>query len=89
MPLPSISVVFPTFNRSDVVRRTVEHLLDQNYPSDLIEIIVCDNSSDDTPQTVQDLAAAARVSVLLLRSEERLPAVKRNLGLRAASWSSS
>jgi GT2 family glycosyltransferase len=85
MPLPSISVVFPTFNRSDVVRRTVEHLLDQNYPSDLVEIIVCDNSSDDTPQTVQDLAAAARVSVLLLRSEERLPAVKRNQGLRAAS----
>jgi glycosyltransferase involved in cell wall biosynthesis len=78
-------VIFPTFNRSDVVRRTLEHILHQDYPPELMEIIVCDNSSDDTPEMVQSLAAAAPVSVLLLRSEERLPAVKRNQGLRAAS----
>lgn len=85
MPLPTISVVFPTFNRNDVVRRTVEHLLGQAYPSDLMEIIVCDNSTDDTPLAVQKLAAGSRVSVRLLASEEPLPAVKRNQGLRAAS----
>ena len=47
---PSISAILPTYNRCDVVERTLEHLLAQNYPAELIEILVCDNSSDGTPR---------------------------------------
>lgn len=83
-PLPFISVIFPTYNRCDVIETTIEHLLAQDYPHDRFEILVCDNSSDGTPAMVERVAATAPVPVRLLASEERLPAVKRNQGLREA-----
>lgn len=83
--VPSISVILPTYNRSSVVAETLVRLLDQDYPADRYEILVCDNSSDDTPQMVERLAAGAGVPVRLLSSDERLPAVKRNQGVRAAT----
>lgn len=83
--LPSVSVIFPTYNRSDVVRTTIEHLLAQDYPHNRIEILVADNSSDDTPDMVRSVAASADIPVRLLSSDERLPAVKRNQALRAAT----
>lgn len=82
--LPSISVVIPTYNRCEVVERTLRHLLTQAYPATRLEILVCDNSSDGTPDMVHRVAASAEASVQLLASHERLPAVKRNQGLAAA-----
>ncbi len=82
--LPSISVILPTFNRCDVVERTIEHLVAQDYPGDLIEILVCDNSTDETPQMVERVTEQVKPKVRLVQSSERLPAVKRNQGLAQA-----
>lgn len=81
---PSFSIILPTYNRSDVVEQTLVQLLAVDYPADRFEILVCDNSSDDTPDMVRRVAAGAASPVRLLSSDERLPAVKRNQGLRAA-----
>ena len=81
---PSISVILPTYNRSDVVEQTLVHLLAQDYPSERLEILVCDNSTDDTPAMVERVAADADATVRLVSSDERLPAVKRNQGLLLA-----
>jgi glycosyltransferase involved in cell wall biosynthesis len=81
---PSVSVILPTYNRSDVGRRTIERFLAQDYPHELMEILVADNSSDDTPDMVRELAAGADLPVRLVSSDERLPAVKRNQALRLA-----
>jgi glycosyltransferase involved in cell wall biosynthesis len=83
--LPTFSIIFPTFNRCDVVEETLNRLLAQDYPSELIEILVCDNSSDETPNMVRRVAKTASSPVHLLSSNERLPAVKRNQGLHAAT----
>ena len=85
MSLPSISVIFPTYNRCDVVRRTLECLIACDYPHDLVEIIVGDNSSDGTPEMVREVAVHAPFPIRLQVSNERLPAVKRNQGLAAAT----
>ncbi|HEY5822517.1 MAG TPA: glycosyltransferase [Propionibacteriaceae bacterium] len=82
--LPRVSVIFPTYNRADVVRRTIEHFQAQDYPAELLEILVADNSSDETPDMVREVGRDSRVSVRLLSSSERLPAVKRNQALREA-----
>jgi glycosyltransferase involved in cell wall biosynthesis len=86
---PTFSVIFPTYNRCDVVERTVRHLLAQEYPNDRYEIIAVDNSTDGTPEMIERLAAESERQngpcVRLLRSEDRLPAVKRNRGLEIAS----
>jgi glycosyltransferase involved in cell wall biosynthesis len=83
--LPSISVVIPTYNRAAVVERTLRHLDAQEYPAELVEVLVVDNSTDETPEMVERFARSARIDVRLLAVDERLPAVKRNIGLRAAS----
>jgi len=83
--LPSFSIILPTYNRSAVVEQTILQLLEQDYPSELYEVLVCDNSSDDTPDMVRRIAETARARVRLLSSDERFPAVKRNQGLRAAT----
>ena len=81
----SFSIILPTYNRSSVVEETLRRLIDQDYPPDRYEILVCDNSSDETPQMVERVAATSPVPVRLLSSNERLPAVKRNQGLRVAT----
>jgi glycosyltransferase involved in cell wall biosynthesis len=87
--LPTFSVIFPTYNRCDIVERTIRTLLDQDYPPERVEIIVVDNSNDETPAMVERLARESQAQggpvVRLLWVDERLPAVKRNLGLNIAS----
>ena len=83
--LPSFSVILPTYNRCEVVRQTLRQLAAQDYPPELVEILVCDNSSDGTPAMVLEEAARSAITIHLVSSDERLPAVKRNQGLRRAT----
>lgn len=84
MNSPSVSVILPTYNRSAVVETTLRHFIAQDYPADLLEVLVADNSSDDTPDMVRRVAASAPFPIRLVSSSERLPAVKRNQALREA-----
>jgi glycosyltransferase involved in cell wall biosynthesis len=77
--------VIPTYDRSDVVARTLRHLRAQTYPTSLYEVIVVDNSRDDTPAVVRRIAATAGCRVRLIADAPKLPAVKRNLGVVAAT----
>ncbi len=53
---PFVSVMVPAHNESAVLRRTVEALLNFDYPRDRYEIIVInDNSTDNTAQVLADL----------------------------------
>jgi GT2 family glycosyltransferase len=81
---PSVSVIFPTYNRCHVVERTLVHLIAQDYPAELVEILVCDNSSDGTRAMVERMADRDTPTIRLVASDERLPAVKRNHGLAQA-----
>jgi glycosyltransferase involved in cell wall biosynthesis len=49
---PKVSVVIPTYNRADKVRKGVESVLSQSF-TDLEVIVVDDGSSDETGQTLQ------------------------------------
>jgi glycosyltransferase involved in cell wall biosynthesis len=83
--LPTFSIVIPTYNRAEVLERTIRQLDTQDYPAGLFEVIAVDNSTDATPLMVERLGQSCRSSIRLLRVPQRLPAVKRNLGLRAAT----
>lgn len=81
---PSFSVILPTYNRVDVVESTLRHLARQDYPADRFEVIVVDNSSDGTPEMVERVARETARDIRVIRDAPRLPAIKRNLGLRIA-----
>ncbi|SDS74587.1 glycosyltransferase family 2 protein [Actinopolymorpha singaporensis] len=81
----TVSVILPTYNRCDVVETTLRHFIAQDYPAEQMEVLVADNSTDGTPDMVRRLAANSPLTIRLVSSEERLPAVKRNQALRQAS----
>ncbi len=85
-PSATFSVIIPTYNRPDVLARTLQHLMQQDYPDDRYEIIVVDNSTDRTPDVVNELAAESPCPIRLIQTTERLPAVKRNMGLAASRF---
>lgn len=42
---PLVSVIIPTFNRKEMLKRAIDQVLKQDYPN--IEVIISDNCSDD------------------------------------------
>lgn len=44
---PRISVVIPTYNRAELLRRTLDSLTDQTLPPDDYEIVIADDGSHD------------------------------------------
>ena len=57
--MSTISVIIPTYNRADLLVRTVASVLDQTRPADEI-IIVDDGSRDDTAAVCRSLPSAVR-----------------------------
>src|SRR3972149_7571598 len=56
-PRKLISVVIPVYNDPGGIVVTLKSILNQNYPPDLCEILVVDNnSSDDTPEIIEEFA---------------------------------
>ena len=78
-----VSVVVPTYNRREIVIRSLETLFRQDFPSSRFEIVVVvDGSSDGTAEALRALAPACGFRVI--EQENRGPAAARNTGFRAA-----
>jgi hypothetical protein len=81
----SFSIVIPSFNRADVIERTLRQLAGQDYPPDQYELIVVDDSTDETPAIVRRFAKEAPFKVRLIDDCRCIPAIKRNVGLAVAT----
>lgn len=56
--LPKVTVLIPAYNEASVIQGTIENKLAQNYPAELLEVIVIsDESEDGTDDIVQQIAA--------------------------------
>jgi glycosyltransferase involved in cell wall biosynthesis len=78
-----VSVVVPTYNRREIVGRSLETLFHQDFPSSDFEIIVVvDGSIDGTAQSLRELKPECRFRVI--EQENRGLAGARNTGFRAA-----
>lgn len=50
-----VSIIIPTYNRSNSLSITLESLLNQTYPKEMFEILVVDNkSTDDTAEIIKE-----------------------------------
>ena len=46
--LPTVTIVFLVYNRSDELRTSLQHMTrDSDYPREIVDIIVVDNASED------------------------------------------
>ena len=77
-----ISVVIPARDEEQTIGSVIDALLQQEYPADRFEIIVCEGYSDDNTFALVQEIAKRDDRVRLLRNEARLSSAGRNLGYR-------
>lgn len=67
-----ISVIIPTYNRAQYIGLTIESFLQQTYPKELTEILICDNhSTDDTKEVIAKTIKANKGYNIRYLYEER------------------
>lgn len=82
---PFISIIVPVYNDPDGVRTTLESLLELDYPTDRYEILVVDNdSTDETPETIQSYVDEYPHVRHLLEQEVQSSYAARNTAIEAA-----
>lgn len=79
--LPTVSVVIPVYNDALALQRCLRAIITQDYPADLVEVLVVDNASTD------DVSGALPVDprVRLLHEPRRGSYAARNTGVAAAT----
>jgi glycosyltransferase involved in cell wall biosynthesis len=77
---PLVSVVIPTYNHAQFLRRALQSVLDQNYTN--WEAIVVDNHSTDNTDEVMASFVDPRISYLKIHNYGVI-ATSRNVGIRA------
>ncbi|MCM1173595.1 MAG: glycosyltransferase family 2 protein [Blautia sp.] len=82
--MEKVSVIIPTYNRADVLKTSIQSVLQQTY-SDFELLIVDDGSTDNTNMMVESLNDA-RIRYLRM-PQNRGVAAARNEGIRQAEYS--
>jgi len=77
------TVVIATYNRSQLLKRVLHSLNDQELPSDRFEVIVVDDgSTDNTQQALDDFKP--NFKLVRLKQSNQGPGAARNLAIQAA-----
>ncbi len=81
---PSVSIIMPVRNEALYISQSVSAVLRQDYPPELLEIIVVDGQSDDkTVSVIQDLPESERIRIL--NNVHRIQAAGLNQAIQIAS----
>ena len=72
----------PTYNRADVLVRTLEHLEAQTW-TDFEVVVVDDGSTDSTPKVLERFQQRTKLNLRSLRQPNRGPARARNVAIAA------
>ncbi|RLF83553.1 glycosyl transferase, partial [Thermococci archaeon] len=81
MSRPTVSVIIPTYNRANLLKRAIASVLNQTF-TDFELIVVDDASPDNTPEVVRSINDG-RIRYVRLKKNSGGP-VARNTGIRKA-----
>lgn len=82
MSLPLVSIVIPCRNERAYIINCIQSVLQNDYPSELIEVFVCDGMSDDGTLELLTEAAKKFPQLKILRNEQRTTPYALNLGIK-------
>ena len=82
--VPMVTVIIPAYNEEKCIGRCLLSLLEQDYPEDLVEIIVIDGNSSD--KTVEVLTALTEENprISIYANPKRIIPAAMNLGISHA-----
>jgi cellulose synthase/poly-beta-1,6-N-acetylglucosamine synthase-like glycosyltransferase len=72
--LPPVTIQLPLYNERYVVERLIEAVCELDYPRDLLQIQVLDDSTDDTTRIARELVAEKRdegIDIELIHRDDR------------------
>ena len=78
---PVVSVIIPTYNQADLLKKSLQSLLDQTFP-DWEAIVIDNNSEDDTKEVVKNLQDQRIIYKTF--HNQGIIAASRNLGIHLA-----
>lgn len=82
--LPKVSIIIPTRNEEKYIRYCLQSVIDQDYPKDLLEILVVDGLSEDgTREIIEDYVHKYQF-IKLLNNPKRIVSTALNLGIKDA-----
>ncbi len=82
----SLTVIIPTYNRKDILKKCLNALFDQTYPRSGYEIIVVDDgSTDGTEEIIKFLINHSPCILQYFKQENKGPAAARNLAIKNAN----
>ena len=82
---PRVAIVIPLFNEGKGIFHAVRSLLEQDYPKELLQIVVVDDCSKDDSYAWALKAAEGHPNVLVMRNPENMGKRKGiNRGVKAA-----
>ncbi len=77
---PFFSIIIPTYNRADFIRKTIESVLSQSFPN--FEIIVVDDGSTDNTENIVKSIGSHKIHYYKKENGER--AAARNFGVKVS-----
>lgn len=75
-----ISVILPTYNRADIISKSVNSVLKQTYTD--FELLVIDDGSNDNTEEIIKKFNDRRIRYIKNDTDKHGPAVARNIGIR-------
>jgi glycosyltransferase involved in cell wall biosynthesis len=85
MSTGKLTIIIPTYNRKDILRKTLAAYCSQSAPEEILEILVVDDgSTDGTDSVVAQSNEASPIPIRYLHQENRGQASARNHGIREA-----
>jgi succinoglycan biosynthesis protein ExoA len=79
--LPKVSVVVAVLNEVGNLPQFLESVVAQDYPADLVEVLVVDGGSTDGSLELAEAAVAARPNMRMFHNREKIQSVGFNLGI--------
>lgn len=81
--LKKINVIIPTFNRSEILAKTLRGLTDQTLSSDQFEVtVIDDNSSDNTREVVHEFISETSLTIKYIHAKKSNASAVRNMGIK-------
>jgi succinoglycan biosynthesis protein ExoA len=86
MKQPLVSLILPIRNEGANIQRTLQTIVEQDYPADCMEVLIANGmSTDDTYQIIRDFAALhLQMKIQILDNPEKIVPTGINIALREA-----
>ncbi len=82
--LPQVTIIMPVRNEAAYIRRSLGSVLAQDYPAELIQIIIADGMSNDDTRRILDEYRASHPNIEVVDNPRRIVPTGMNAALRLA-----